>query len=254
MHALNLRSLFEENPDQGRPLLDEAISELTALLEKTEGRKRLDNLLSLCEAELTKSEVLQDPERIAIFQHVLELTTGNLPKYSEQDQPLGHARLMLYRAQVLQGLGEPVDDNEKLKESQLAYEKAIEVFVAHKDSSGNLLDAKSGLAAVLQVLGENSKDSEILRRSVALHREIVEMSRGAEQSVEEAGPLENLANCVLPRFDILPRIVRSPVDICFGTRPSHAAANIRENPCGWGLSRIREGSSGSNFVFLRQTN
>ena len=27
----------------------------------------------------------------------------------------------------------------------------------------------------------------------------------------------------LPRFDILPRMVRSPVDICFGTRPSQAA-------------------------------
>jgi hypothetical protein len=49
----------------------------------------------------------------------------------------------------------------------------------------------------LQVLGKSAKDSEILRRSVALHREIVEMSRGAERSVEEAGPLENLANCVL---------------------------------------------------------
>ena len=27
----------------------------------------------------------------------------------------------------------------------------------------------------------------------------------------------------LPRFDILPRMVRSPVEICFGTRPSQAA-------------------------------
>src|SRR6185369_17310259 len=27
----------------------------------------------------------------------------------------------------------------------------------------------------------------------------------------------------LPRLDILPRIVRSPVDICFGTSPSQAA-------------------------------
>jgi hypothetical protein len=26
----------------------------------------------------------------------------------------------------------------------------------------------------------------------------------------------------LPRFDMLPRIVRSPVEICFGTSPSHA--------------------------------
>jgi hypothetical protein len=139
MHALNLRSLFDENPDQGRPLLDEAISELAALLEKTDGRKRLDNLLSLCEAELTKSDILQNPERIAIFEHVLELTTGNLPKYPEQHQPLGHARLMLHRGQALQGLGEPVDDDEKLNESQSAYEKAIEVFVAQNDSSGNFL-------------------------------------------------------------------------------------------------------------------
>jgi hypothetical protein len=46
---------------------------------------------------------------------------------------------MLHRAQALQGLGEPVDDDEKLNESQSAYEKAIEVFVAQNDSSGNFL-------------------------------------------------------------------------------------------------------------------
>jgi tetratricopeptide (TPR) repeat protein len=197
MHALNLHSLFEEDPDKGKVLLDDAISELTALLEKTEGQKRLDNLLSLCEAELDKSEVLQDQERIEVLRHVVELSTDNLPRYSESDHPLGHARLMLYRAQALQALGEPTDDHSKLKESEAAYNKAIEVFVANNDSSGKLVDAKSGLAAVLQVLGETSVNSEILRKSVALHREIVEASRGSEQLVEEAGPLENLANCVL---------------------------------------------------------
>ena len=33
----------------------------------------------------------------------------------------------------------------------------------------------------------------MLRRAVALHQELVQTSRGAEQSKEEAGPLENLA-------------------------------------------------------------
>jgi hypothetical protein len=60
-----------------------------------------------------------------------------------------------------------------------------------------LFDAKSGLAAVLQVRGENLRNSKVLRRSIARHREIVGMSRGAGHSLEEAGPLENLANCVL---------------------------------------------------------
>jgi hypothetical protein len=56
MHALNLHSLFEEDPDGEGKLLDDAITELTGLLSKTDGQKRLDNLLSLCAAELDKRE------------------------------------------------------------------------------------------------------------------------------------------------------------------------------------------------------
>jgi hypothetical protein len=33
----------------------------------------------------------------------------------------------------------------------------------------------------------------------------------------------------LPRLDILPRIVRSPVDICFGTSPSQQKSRPFEN-------------------------
>src|SRR5215472_12216288 len=33
---------------------------------------------------------------------------------------------------------------------------------------------------------------------------------------------------LLPRLEILPSLVRSPVDSCFGTRPSHAA---KSRPC-----------------------
>jgi hypothetical protein len=42
----------------------------------------------------------------------------------------------------------------------------------------------------------------------------------------------------LPRFDILPRMVRSPVEICFGTRPHRIFGNMAKVcllmalPCG----------------------
>lgn len=154
-------------------------------------------MLSLCDAELDKSEFVQDDQRADVLQHVVNLSTAGLLEYSEAAYPIDHARLLLYRAQALQALGEPMDDISKLKESEAGYNKAIDLFSANGDQSGRLLDARSGLAAVLQVLGEMSSNSEVLRRSVALHREIVDASRGADQPLEEAGPLENLANCLL---------------------------------------------------------
>jgi hypothetical protein len=54
MHALNLRSLFEQDPGGTMPLLDEAIAELRGLLDCTDEQQRLDNALALCEAELAK--------------------------------------------------------------------------------------------------------------------------------------------------------------------------------------------------------
>jgi hypothetical protein len=47
------------------------------------------------------------------------------------------------------------------------------------------------------VRGEKAKDRDMLRRAVALHRELAETSRGAERSKEEAGPLENLAGSLM---------------------------------------------------------
>jgi hypothetical protein len=70
-------------------------------------------------------------------------------------------------------------------------------LTVNSDPGGRLNDAKSGLAAVLQVRGEAAKNSETLRHAVALHRELVEVSRGAERSKEEAGPLENLAGSLM---------------------------------------------------------
>lgn len=163
--------------------------------DKTDGQQRLDNLLSICEAELDKSEVLQGDERRVVLDHVVSLVRDNLAKYPANSFPTGYARLNLHLAQALQGLGETSDNAALLRESEAAFRLAIEGL--HRDSTGRSLDAKSGLAAVLQVLGEIPSDADLLRKAVALHRELIVASRGNEQAIEEAGPLENLANCVL---------------------------------------------------------
>jgi hypothetical protein len=96
-------------------------------------------------------------------------------------------------AQALQGLSEKPYGAANLLESQQAYEKAIHGLAANNDPGGQLMDAKSGLAAVYQVRGEESSDAYLLRKAVTLHREVVNLSRGADRTIEEAGPLENLA-------------------------------------------------------------
>ena len=45
--------------------------------------------------------------------------------------------------------------------------------------------------------------------------------RGSQQH-DTGGLHDSVLRYLLPRLDILPRIVRSPVEICFGTRPSQA--------------------------------
>jgi hypothetical protein len=101
--------------------------------------------------------------------------------------------LNLRLAQALQGLSEKPYDAAGLLESQQAYEKAIHGLTANKDPGGQLMDAKPGLAAVSQVQGDEGSDADLLRKAVTLHREVVDLSRGADRTIEEAGPLENLA-------------------------------------------------------------
>lgn len=84
-----------------------------------------------------------------------------------------------------------------MAQSEQSYKAAIAGLIANKDPDGRLTDAKSGLASVLQVLGENASDIGNLRREVELHKELVEASRSAGGSKEEAGPLENLAGSLM---------------------------------------------------------
>jgi hypothetical protein len=68
-----------------------------------------------------------------------------------------------------------------------------------------LIDAKAGLAAVLQVLGQKQgPDEATLRRSVELFREVLDQSRSFSGRTEDAGPLFNLSGAVVALGDVVP--------------------------------------------------
>ena len=166
------------------------------MVDRSEGENRLQNIFSLCDALNDKSEA--EPENAeVVLRRIVELVRNWLPHYLPNHNAVGSARLNLCLAQALQELGEPTEDDRNLVDSETAYKKAIDGLAANADPGGLLIDAKSGLAAVLQVRGEKTKDQHMLRSAVSLHRELVQTSRGAEQSKEEAGPLENLAGSLV---------------------------------------------------------
>jgi hypothetical protein len=199
LHALNAHSLFEQDPANGADMLTSAIDEFEGLIGKTEGQERLDNILSLCAALLDRSEAAPEGEAGAeqALRRVVELVRRWLPTYSLENNSLGAARLNLFLALALQSLAERSGDQADLAASEDAYNLAIGGLTVNKDPDGRLIDAKSGLAAVLQVRGEAEGDADKLRKAVTLHRELADASRSTEGSKEEAGPLENLAGSLM---------------------------------------------------------
>ncbi len=204
LHALNAHSMFEEDwqngvaSPTGIAMLESAIDEFSTLVEKTAGPTRLDNILSLANALLDLNEATPDTDENraageAALRRVVEVVEAALPNYPPDAASLPNARLNLLLAQALQALGERTENDEQLSRSEAAYKVAIEGFAANRDPDGRVNDAKSGLAALLQIQGENGGDAEKVRRAVMLHREMIDGARGGERSKEEAGPLENLA-------------------------------------------------------------
>lgn len=104
----------------------------------------------------------------------------------------------LLLAQALQSLGErkPVN-SENLEQARASYDLAISGLQLSHDPVGFMIEAKAGLAAVYQVLGEDAGNIELLREAVRRHREVVELSRRTDRAVEDAGPLLNLANALI---------------------------------------------------------
>lgn len=210
LHALNALSLYDQD-QQTASYLDASIAEFEELIKATDGVERLENVLSLAQALIDKSEQ-ENAEGAgdASLARIVELTGQWLKAYRRSREPFGWARLKLARAQALQIQGERTKyDYAALRKSVVEYEAAIEAFEAARGADAvlridALRDAKSGLAAALQVLGSHAGDEAQLRRSVALHREVVDLSAGNARSTEEAGPLQNLAGGLMTLADHVP--------------------------------------------------
>ena len=193
-------SLFEIDQAANAQMLEVAVEEFGSIVSKTDGTERLENVLSLCLALINQSEAQPESsseEARAPLRRVVEMTREWLPSYTTEASPLGNARLHLLLAQALQVLSEKPYEAAGLTEAQEAYDVAIKGLSANKDPGGLLINAKAGLAAVYQVRGEADGDADLLREAVKRFREVVDLSRGADRTIEEAGPLENLAGCLV---------------------------------------------------------
>jgi tetratricopeptide (TPR) repeat protein len=205
LNALNALSLYDQDLNKAAIALDTAVSEFSQLLNETEGAARLENVLSLAQALFDKSEQA-DPDQGAgdeALDQIVALTGEWLKVYRRQRDPFAWARLKLARAQALQIQGERAKyDIPALRKAVVQYEAALGVFESDKSADAVTRtdvtrDAKSGLAAALQVLGDTASDEAQLRRAVALHREVVGLSSGNARSAEAAGPLRNLAGSLV---------------------------------------------------------
>ncbi len=201
LHALNALSLWED--EQQQDLLNGALAELEGLLQRTTGEARLENILSLGQALLMQSENAAQNDSSAAaarapLEKVEQVVEHALPDYSAEAFELGNARLNLLKAQALQSQGERKPRNlANLMASRAAYDLAIKGLQATGDSGGFLIEAKAGLAALIQVLGEETNDIELLREAVRRHQEVAELSPRTDRPLEEAGPLLNLVGALM---------------------------------------------------------
>jgi len=201
LHALNALSLCEMKQDKA--LLQVAIDELSHLVIQTKGETQLEVTLSLGQALLLSSEYTAQSDSAseaasAPLEQVEQMVEQALPRFAAHDFPLGNARLNLLKAQVLQSQGErePIEV-QKLQSAQTAYELALAGLAAVDDPSVLLIEAKAGLASTIQVIGEATEDLDLLRDAVIRHREVVDLSPRTERSLEDAGPLSNLAGALM---------------------------------------------------------
>jgi hypothetical protein len=206
LHGLNLISIFELDPDSGGEALDRAIVEFRGLVERTKGAERLENLLSLCAALIDKSEIteLAEGEPDPALGELVALARKWGPRYAAKEHRVGRARLQVYLAQALLRNAERIDKARELAEAESALNRAIRQLEASGDPEGQLPPMRAGLAGVWQVIGTKKKNPEILRRAVALQRELIDSGPTANRGREDAGPLENLAEGLVALAEVVP--------------------------------------------------
>jgi hypothetical protein len=206
LHGLNLISIFEEDPEAGAADLDRAIAEFEVLIGRTTAADRLENILSLCAALIDKSEVteLEEGGPDPALQALVTLAQQWLPEYASDVYQAEAARLHVFLAQALLRNAERTNDAAELGAAEAALNLAIERLTASGDREGLLPSTRAGLAGVLQLIGTQNSDAEILRRAVTLQRGLVDAGPTANRGREDAGPLENLAEGLVALAAVVP--------------------------------------------------
>lgn len=206
LHALNARSVFETQNDAG--MLDVAIREFTELVDTTTGEERFNNIISMMDALFDYSDLRGDEskEGAEALRKVISATDHWQAAYTRDLNAKSWAQLKLRSARAKQILAEGRgEDVALLEQSQAEYQDAIEGFGLAQSTDVDLVDAKAGLAAVLQVLGQKQGPNEVaLRRSVELFREVLDQSRSFSGRTEDAGPLFNLSGAVVALGEVVP--------------------------------------------------
>jgi tetratricopeptide (TPR) repeat protein len=206
LHALNAKSLFEIKSDAS--MLDLAIREFTELVDATTEDERFNNVISMIDALFDYSDLKGEDsqEGTGALKKVISATDHWQKVYTREMDAKCWAQLRLRSARAKQILAESGgEDVALLQESQAEYQDAIEGFGLARSTDVDLIDAKAGLAAVLQVLGQKQgPDEATLRRSVELFREVLDQSRSFSGRTEDAGPLFNLSGAVVALGDVVP--------------------------------------------------
>jgi hypothetical protein len=213
IHALNMHSLFERDPDD-ESSLRQAIKEFEQLAATSEGEEKFKNLLSLADSYYDLAEVerrsseqdeynARDKEEAA-FAAVVRLTTDGQSTFTRDLHPKEWARLELFKAQALHFPGERKgrENAAKLQNSIASYRGAIEIYDKYRDPKAE--EARAGLAGALEVLGSIEKDEAKIREALGLHAELVEARRARSDQGELAAAEYNRSGCHLALAKLRP--------------------------------------------------
>jgi hypothetical protein len=211
LHAISGHSIFDRNPDENRDLLENVIREFSELVEMTDGPERLANVMSLLSAlfdlsEQQESDSERDKEALKRIMAAVERWQA---VYTKDADLLAWSRLSVLSARAKQTLAERANEDVALLQGCLEdFTAALDGLVRSQASDANgrvrsqasdaeVVDAKAGLAGVLQILGEKEESRDKLEDAVTLFREVVEQSRTKTGQEEDAGPYFNLSGALL---------------------------------------------------------
>ncbi|HEV2816498.1 MAG TPA: SIR2 family protein [Allosphingosinicella sp.] len=194
LRALNALSLFEEDIDNQRPMLDVAMEAFKSLVGRTTGSVRLANILSLLDALFDLSDVENVGNSVGALNEIVETVDIWLPEYDTQLQ--AKANLLHYRAMARHKIADPTEDQEKLLDAISDYREAIRLLDLVDDRSGKAQDAREGLAGALQVVGVQTHNVDEINEAIALFRWVSSQPRRDVKPGEEGGVLFNLAGAL----------------------------------------------------------